>query len=127
RCAQQSVDLGNDFVDSDSMRAPTVVDEQVAAVRAFNRHYTAAMGLLREGLLHSPYSLTEARVIFELAQREQTEVSELRRTLDVDAGYLSRLLARLEASGLVERERSPRDGRRQLTRLTDDGRMVYAM
>ena len=93
------------------MSAATL-DARVASVRAFNRFFTRRIGVLQEGLLQTPYSLTEARVIFELAQREQTEVSELRRTLDVDAGYLSRLLARLEASGLVERERSPRDGRR---------------
>jgi DNA-binding MarR family transcriptional regulator/RimJ/RimL family protein N-acetyltransferase len=101
--------------------------DRVAAVRAFNRFYTPVMGLLRDGLLHSPYSLTEARVIYELAQREQTEVAALRGTLDVDPGHLSRLLARLERAGLVQRERSPADGRRQLARLTGEGRDAYAV
>lgn len=106
---------------------PAAPEDRVAAVRAFNRFYTPIMGLLRDGLLHSPYSLTEARVIYELSQRKQTEVAALRRTIDIDAGYLSRLLARLEDAGLVERERSPADGRRQVARLTAEGRAAYAM
>src|SRR5680860_379789 len=84
-------------------------DERVSAVRAFNRFYTNVIGVLREGLLRSPYSLTEARVIFELAQRDVTEVVELRRLLDIDAGYLSRILARFEADGLAARRRSGAD------------------
>src|SRR5947209_9823674 len=74
------------------------IDERVAAVRAFNRFYTNVIGVLSEGLLHTSYSLTEARVVFELSQRESTEVADLRRTLDIDAGYLSRMLARFERS-----------------------------
>jgi DNA-binding MarR family transcriptional regulator/GNAT superfamily N-acetyltransferase len=97
----------------------------MAAVRAFNRFYTSRIGVLREGLLESPFSLTEARVIFELAQREATEVAELRRALNVDAGYLSRILARFAGDGLVTRERSASDGRRQVVRLTDGGRAAY--
>jgi len=98
----------------------------VDAIRGFNRFYTGVIGVLGEGLLHTPYSLTEARVLFELAQRPLTEVAELRRGLDLDAGYLSRMLARFEADGLVARERSGEDARRQVARLTDPGRVVFA-
>ncbi|MES9541935.1 MULTISPECIES: bifunctional helix-turn-helix transcriptional regulator/GNAT family N-acetyltransferase [unclassified Actinomadura] len=101
--------------------------EDVGTVRAFNRFYTGVIGVLGEGLVRSPYSLTEARVIFELAQREDSEVLALRRALDLDAGYLSRMLARFEADGLVARERAPGDARRQIVRLTPRGREVFAM
>lgn len=99
----------------------------VAAVRSFNRFYTAVIGVLGEGLVRTPYSLTEARVIFELAQRDDTEVLALRRALDLDPGYLSRMLARFERDGLVRRERSAGDARRQVARLTARGREVFAM
>src|SRR5919109_4359747 len=85
----------------------SVPDDRVGRVRAFNRFYTNVVGLLREGLLRTPYSLTEARVIFELAQREEaTELAVLREALDVDAGYLSRILKRFEDGGLARRGRS---------------------
>jgi DNA-binding MarR family transcriptional regulator/GNAT superfamily N-acetyltransferase len=103
------------------------IADRVAEVRAFNRFYTPRMGLLRDGLLHTPYTLTEARVIFELAQRDVTEVGDLRRALDVDAGYLSRLLTRLDDAGLVTRNRSPADARRQVAGLTPDGRAAFAV
>jgi DNA-binding MarR family transcriptional regulator/GNAT superfamily N-acetyltransferase len=103
------------------------MDEVVARVRAFNRFYTNVIGALNEGLLDSPYSLTEARVIFELGQTETTEVTALRRTLDLDAGYLSRLLARFRADGLITTERSASDARRQVIRLTEAGRAAYKM
>ena len=101
--------------------------ERVAAVRSFSRFFTTVIGALDEGLLRSPYSLTEARVIFELAQAEVTEVVALRRTLGLDAGYLSRMLARFEADGLVAREKSELDARRQTVRLTQAGRTVFTM
>jgi DNA-binding MarR family transcriptional regulator len=106
--------------------AEPVTDGQVAAVREFNRFYTNVIGLLREGLLDTPYSLAEARVLFELAREEEAETTHLRRWLDIDAGYLSRLLARFEADGLVTRTRSPLDGRRQVIGLTGAGRAVQA-
>lgn len=99
--------------------------DRVTAVRAFNRFYTNLIGLLREGLLSTPYSLTEARVIFELAQASATEVAELRSDLQIDAGYLSRMLARFEADGLVTRQRSNSDGRRQVVQLTTQGRRAF--
>lgn len=96
--------------------------DAVAAVRAFNRFYTRWVGALDEGLLRTRHPLPEARVLFELGRGELTEVAALRRTLELDAGYLSRLLASLEAQGLVTRERDASDGRRQLARLTRQGR-----
>jgi DNA-binding MarR family transcriptional regulator/GNAT superfamily N-acetyltransferase len=101
--------------------------ERIEAVRSFNRFYTAVVGLLRDGLLRTPYSLTEARVIFELAQRDATEVVDLRRSLDLDAGYLSRILARFETNGLVAKQRSSSDGRRHVIRLTAQGRKTFKM
>jgi DNA-binding MarR family transcriptional regulator/GNAT superfamily N-acetyltransferase len=101
--------------------------ERIAAVRAFSRFFTTMIGILDEGLLHSPYSLTEARVIFELAQADRTEVVRLRRTLGLDPGYLSRMLTRFDSDGLVVRERSDRDARRQVIGLTAAGREVFAM
>jgi len=100
-------------------------EDRVAAVRAFGRFYTNVIGVLREGLLGTPYSLTEARVIFELAQRDATELADLRRVLDLDAGYLSRIVARFETDGIAMRERSEADRRRQVVRLTDQGRAVF--
>jgi DNA-binding MarR family transcriptional regulator/GNAT superfamily N-acetyltransferase len=99
-----------------------VVDE----VRAFNRFYTGVIGVLDEGLVGTPWSLTEARVLYELAQAEVTEVAALRRALGVDAGYLSRVLSRLAAGGLVARSRSAEDTRRGLVRPTRAGRAAFA-
>jgi DNA-binding MarR family transcriptional regulator/N-acetylglutamate synthase-like GNAT family acetyltransferase len=103
------------------------LDTRVATVRAFNRFYTNAIGVLQERFLHTPYSLAEARVLFELAQAERVEVADLRRTLDMDAGYLSRILGRFDVAGLVERERSAADARRQVVRLTERGREAFAV
>ena len=101
-------------------------DAAVAAVRGFNRFYTNVIGLLRGKYLDTPYSLTEARLLFELAQRDTSEVTDLRRMVDIDPGYLSRILARFEADGLISRQRSAADGRRRLIRLTDSGQSVVA-
>jgi DNA-binding MarR family transcriptional regulator/predicted N-acetyltransferase YhbS len=95
--------------------------DRVASVRAFNRFYTRRIGVLGEGFLRTRHSLTEGRVLFELAQRDVTDVADLRRALELDAGHLSRLLARLERQGLVARDRSPADARRQRARLTKHG------
>ncbi|RBQ20261.1 MarR family transcriptional regulator [Spongiactinospora rosea] len=105
------------------------VDDRVAAVRAFNRFYTGVIGALQAETMYAPYSLTEARVLYELEQHRreggQSEVTDLRRDLGLDAGYLSRILARFEGEGLATRERSPADGRRQVVRLTDTGRATF--
>ena len=101
-------------------------DAAVAAVRAFNRFYTNVIGLLRGKYLDTPYSLTEARLLFELGQRDASEVADLRRVVDIDAGYLSRILGRFEADGLITRQRSTADGRRQIIALTGAGRAAVA-
>jgi DNA-binding MarR family transcriptional regulator/RimJ/RimL family protein N-acetyltransferase len=100
---------------------PSVVND----VRGFNRFYTRVLGLLRPDLAGSAFGLTEARVLFELAHRDDVGVSELRRDLDLDAGYLSRILSGFTASGLAAREKSAADGRRQVVRLTDHGRRAF--
>jgi DNA-binding MarR family transcriptional regulator/GNAT superfamily N-acetyltransferase len=102
-------------------------ESAVTDVRAFNRYYTNVIGVLRGGHLDTPYSLTEARVLFELAARDETEVAELRRSLDIDAGYLSRILARFDDEKLTERERSASDARRQVIRLAEAGRAAFAV
>ncbi|WP_153036506.1 helix-turn-helix domain-containing GNAT family N-acetyltransferase [Amycolatopsis sp. YIM 10] len=101
--------------------------DRVREVRAFNRLYTRVIGVLNEGPVDAEYSLSETRVLFELARREWTEVGELRRVLELDAGYASRLLASLAERGLLVRERSPEDARRQVVRLTERGREVFAV
>jgi DNA-binding MarR family transcriptional regulator/GNAT superfamily N-acetyltransferase len=97
----------------------------VPAVRAFNRFYTNRIGVLHSGLLDTAYSLTEARILFELAQSGAVEVTQLRRGLDIDPGYLSRILRRFEAVGLVVRQRSATDARRQVIRLTAQGAAAF--
>ncbi|MEU1385502.1 MULTISPECIES: helix-turn-helix domain-containing GNAT family N-acetyltransferase [unclassified Nonomuraea] len=84
------------------------------------------IGVLQAGMLDSPYSLTEVRVLFELAHAENMETGELRGLLDLDAGYLSRILARFEGDGLIARERSATDARKQLVRLTGAGAATFA-
>lgn len=105
--------------------AGDILDQRVASVRAFNRFYTELIGVLDDGLLRTPYSLTEARVIFELAQHDAAEVADLRQALAIDAGYLSRILARFQTDGLVSRQRSAADGRRQVISLTEPGRAAF--
>jgi DNA-binding MarR family transcriptional regulator/N-acetylglutamate synthase-like GNAT family acetyltransferase len=101
--------------------------ERVAAVRRFNRFYTRRIGVLLEGLLHSPYTLTEARLIFELAQRDGVTASALGQDLGLDAGYMSRLLRGLQHQGLIRRARSAADGRQFHLHLTAAGRDAFAM
>ncbi|EOD69962.1 bifunctional helix-turn-helix transcriptional regulator/GNAT family N-acetyltransferase [Amycolatopsis vancoresmycina] len=100
---------------------------RVAAVRAFNRLYTGVIGVLDEGPADAEYSLPEARVLFELAHQDPMPVTDLRKRLELDAGYASRLLARLESRGLIVRERSEEDARRQLVRPTTAGRDAFAV
>ncbi|TLP53183.1 MarR family transcriptional regulator [Microbispora tritici] len=100
----------------------------VPQVRAFNRFYTSVIGVLGAGMHDTPYSLTEARVLFELGTREQAaDAADIRGMLGLDAGYLSRILSRFETDGLVSREKSPEDARRQVIRLTPKGRETFAM
>jgi DNA-binding MarR family transcriptional regulator/GNAT superfamily N-acetyltransferase len=108
---------------------PAAVDPtaaQVAQVRAFNRFYTNVIGVLHGMYLDSTYTLTEGRLLFEIASHGSVEVSDLRRALDIDAGYLSRVLTRFEAESLVTRHRSATDARRQEIRVTDAGHAAMA-
>ena len=101
--------------------------ERIQAIRQFNRFFTRQIGVLRDGLLHSAYSLTEARIIFELANREALTASDLMTELGLDAGYLSRTLAKLEGQNLIEKTRSEQDGRQRLLNLTANGSQAFAL
>jgi DNA-binding MarR family transcriptional regulator/GNAT superfamily N-acetyltransferase len=101
-------------------------EETVDAIRAFNRFYTRKAGLLQPGLLDSPYSLTEVRVLYELAQEKDLTATDLTASLGIDPGYLSRLLRSFEKKGLITRKRSRDDGRSSLLRLTAAGRAVFS-
>jgi DNA-binding MarR family transcriptional regulator/GNAT superfamily N-acetyltransferase len=102
------------------------MDATVEAVRAFNRFYTRQIGVLGEGYLDAPFSLTETRVLYELAHRERPAAGEIARDLGLDAGYLSRILRRFEKRALVSRSRSKDDGRRSELLLTKAGRAALA-
>lgn len=106
---------------------PDTIEDRIAVMRDFNRFYTRRIGVLRDGLLHSPYPLTEARLLFELAHHPDLTAARLGRDLGLDAGYLSRMLARLEQQGLVEKISAEHDGRQRLLRLTADGRSAYSL
>jgi len=103
-----------------------VAGENVDAIRAFNRFYTRKAGLLRQGLLDSPYSLTEVRILYELAHRKDLTATDLTASLEIDPGYLSRLLRSFEKKGLITRKRAHADGRSSLLRLTAAGRAVFS-
>src|SRR5437588_780543 len=100
--------------------------QRVAAVRRFNRFYTRQIGLLQETLLRSPFSLTEARVLYELGNRAPTHATALGHELGLDAGYLSRILRGFERRGLLERAPSKTDGRQNVLGLTARGRTAFA-
>jgi DNA-binding MarR family transcriptional regulator/N-acetylglutamate synthase-like GNAT family acetyltransferase len=98
----------------------------VATMRRFNRFYTQRIGVLQEGLHASPFSLTEARLLYELAHRDGLTAAQLARELGLDPGYLSRVLGEFAKRGLIERLPSPSDGRQSLLALTEAGRVAFA-
>jgi DNA-binding MarR family transcriptional regulator/N-acetylglutamate synthase-like GNAT family acetyltransferase len=98
----------------------------IAAVRRFNRFYTKQIGVLRKTYLDSPYSLGEMRVLYELAHRDDLTASDIGRALDLDAGYLSRLLRNFEKRGLISRRTSTKDARQSHLALTARGRKLFA-
>jgi DNA-binding MarR family transcriptional regulator/N-acetylglutamate synthase-like GNAT family acetyltransferase len=104
-----------------------VLRERIEAVRRFNRFFTRRIGVLREGLLHTPYSLAEARVLFEIANRERAAASDFSRDLGLDPGYLSRILSGLERRGLIEKAPSETDARRRILSLTSEGWEAFSV
>lgn len=101
-------------------------DHHVAAVRAFNRFYTRKLGVLDQQLLKSPYSLSEARVLYELAHREDLSAKEIAGELGLDAGYLSRIVQNFDENGLITRKPLPTDRRQYQLSLTAKGRQASA-
>jgi len=101
-------------------------EDRIAAVRAFNRFYTSRLGVLDQHLLKSPYSLSEARVIYELANREGCSAKEIGAELDLDPGYLSRIVQKFVDDGLVSRKPLPADRRQHQLNLTAKGRQAFA-
>ena len=104
----------------------TGIDRRVEAIRRFNRFYTQRIGVLREGLLQTPFSLTEVRVMYELAHREEPTATELSKELGLDAGYLSRILRDLSKRELIKKRPSKSDGRQTHLYLTRKGEKEFA-
>jgi DNA-binding MarR family transcriptional regulator/N-acetylglutamate synthase-like GNAT family acetyltransferase len=102
-----------------------VSEDDISLIRSFNRFYTRRIGLLREGLLDTPFSLTQARVLFEIANHPGTRSSKLGPELGLDPGYLSRLLKSFERRRLVKRSRSNTDRRVHHVSLTPQGRAAF--
>ncbi len=102
------------------------LERRIAAVRRFNRFYTRQIGVLRKTYLDSPYSLGETRLLYEIAQRGDVTASEIARALDLDAGYLSRVLRDFEARGLIVRKASAADARQSHVTLSARGRKTFA-
>jgi DNA-binding MarR family transcriptional regulator/N-acetylglutamate synthase-like GNAT family acetyltransferase len=109
------------------MMAEKDLYQHVEAVRRFNRFYTKQIGVLHERLLRSPFPLTEARVIYELAHHEKTTATDLRKELGLDAGYLSRLLRSFQKRGLIRKQSSQTDGRQNFLSLTERGQEAFSM
>ena len=102
------------------------LEARIAAVRRFSRFYTRQLGLLQESLVHTQFSLTEARVLYELANRDSVTASELAADLDLDHGYLSRILRRFGEDGLLAKKRAANDGRQSVITITAKGRKAFA-
>jgi DNA-binding MarR family transcriptional regulator/N-acetylglutamate synthase-like GNAT family acetyltransferase len=105
---------------------PTGLTQRIGAVRRFNRFYTRQIGVLRKTYLDSLYSLGEMRVLYEIAHGESMTASDIIKALDLDAGYLSRVLRNFEKRGLIVRKASPADARQNHLTLTARGRKTFA-
>lgn len=101
------------------------IEQQVAAIREFNRSYTRQIGVLNREFLDSPFSLAEVRVLLELYYHDASTASTIGQSLGLDAGYLSRILRGFARRGLIARESSPTDGRQRLLRLSKAGRKTF--
>ena len=101
-------------------------DEQISGVRAFNRFYTRKLGVLDQQLLKSPFSLSEARVLYELAHRDDLSAKEIGIELGLDPGYLSRIIQNFDENGLITRKPLPSDRRQYRLSLTAKGRQAFA-
>src|SRR6202048_2462145 len=101
-------------------------EHQISAVRAFNRFYTRKLGVLDQQLLKSPFSLSEARVLYELANRANVAAKEIGIELGLDPGYLSRIIQNFDESGLITRKPLPSDRRQYRLSLTAKGRQAFA-
>jgi DNA-binding MarR family transcriptional regulator/GNAT superfamily N-acetyltransferase len=99
--------------------------QRIAAVRRFNRFYTQNLGLLQHAWLDSPFSLTEARVLYEIKQRNRATASDITHDLGLDAGYLSRILRRFHKGGLIRKDVSPEDGRQSFLSMTARGHKAF--
>lgn len=113
-------------MDARAADRPDLADRTVTELRRFSRFYTRQLGLLDEGLLSSGFSLTEVRVLYELAHRDGLTAADLGRELALDAGYLSRILRRFTARGLVRRSAHAADGRSSTLALSAKGRKTFA-
>jgi DNA-binding MarR family transcriptional regulator/GNAT superfamily N-acetyltransferase len=103
-----------------------VSEHQIAAVRAFNRFYTRKLGVLDQQFIKSPFSLSEARVLYELAHREDLAAKEIGLELGLDPGYLSRIIQNFDDNGLLTRKSLPSDRRQYRLSLTAKGRQAFA-
>ena len=120
------IDIVNYPVDNVSMAPATCSHDRAAAVRGFNRFYTKQIGLLRNGYLQSEFSLTQVRVLYELAHHGGRTATDLSKELGLDSGYLSRILLRFSKLGLLLRTSLERDARQVLLSLSRKGKKVFA-
>lgn len=101
------------------------LQSRVNTIRKFNRFYTKLIGLLNKNLLKTPYSLTQARILFEIFQKDYCIISEITRKLDIDPGYLSRILTDFEKNGLIQKNQSSSDSRQRLLKLKAKGKKEF--
>ena len=104
----------------------TDIDTAVSAVRAFSRFYTGSIGALDSGHLDTPFSLSEARTIYEVATRERTTAAEIARAMSVDPAQMSRIISRLRQAGVIQLDADTRDRRQSMITLTEEGRAAFA-